>query len=239
MKIIRVRNPQEGASVCKKLLYEEVSRNSVLFLSGGSTPKTLYKILAKEKKLNIGAVAMVDERYFPKSKIKNQKSQLPKGTNQFMIEQTGLVRYFERAKVRFYSILDDKNIKETAKDYDETVRYLFSFFPKSVAILGVGEDGHTAGIPAIKKISEKIINDRSLLVSCYNALGSFYKERITLTFLGLLKLDKIIVLVFGEDKKKALDLMFKPGLIAKVPSRFLAQKEISNKVTLITDQLVK
>lgn len=230
MKIIRVKNPQEGVEVCKKLLYEEVAKNTILFLSGGSTPKALYQILAKEERLNPGAVAMVDERYGEK---------LHENSNQKMIQDTGLIRYLSKQNIRFYPILENKLMEETAKDYDETVRYLFNYFPKSVAILGVGADGHTAGIPAIEKISEKIANDKSSLISFYNAPESFYNERITLTFLGLAKFDQPIVLVFGEEKKKALQLMLKSGSIAEIPSRLLTQKEISDKVILITDLAIK
>jgi 6-phosphogluconolactonase/glucosamine-6-phosphate isomerase/deaminase len=103
----------------------------------------------------------------------------------------------------------------------------------------VGVDGHTAGIPAIPAISKTILDDKSSLASFYDDQESFYKQRITLTFLALTKLDEIIVLVFGKDKQKALKLMFESGSIAQAPSRFLNQKEINDKITLITDQAVK
>ena len=199
----------------------------MLFLSGGSTPKTLYQQLAEEKKLKVGAVAMIDERFGKK---------LHGDSNELMIQKTGFIQYLKRFKTRFFSVLENKSIEETAKDYDETVRYLFNYFQKSVAILGIGADGHTAGIPAIEKFSQKILDDKSSLVSFYDEEGTVYKQRITLTFLALSKFDQIIVLVFGEDKKKALRLMLKPGSIIKIPSRFLTQSEISEKVTLITDQ---
>ncbi len=230
MKIIKVKNPQEGIEVCKKLLYEIISKNTVLFLSGGSTPKVLYEQLAKENKLKAGAVSLVDERYGNKSH---------ENSNEKMIQDAGLIQYLEQDKTRFYPILQGESIEKTASDYDEAVRYLFSYFKNSVGILGVGVDGHTAGIPAIAEISQKILNDKSSLVTSYDNQDSFYKQRITLTFLGLSKLDKIIVLVFGEDKKKALRLMFKEGLVSEIPSRFLTQPEITNKVILITDQKIK
>jgi 6-phosphogluconolactonase/glucosamine-6-phosphate isomerase/deaminase len=229
MTIIKVKNPQEGIEVCKNLLYEKVFRNSALFLSGGSTPKTLYEILAKEKKLKAGAVSLIDERFGKK---------LHENSNEKMIADTGLVKYLDENKIRFYPILQGKSMEEIARDYDEAVRYLFNYFPKSVGILGVGVDGHTAGIPAIKKISQKILDDKSSLVSFYDDEESFYKQRITLTFLALSKLDEIIVLVFGKDKKKALKLMFKEGSTAQIPARFLNSKEISDRVTLITDQKI-
>ena len=229
IKILRVKNPQEGFVICKKLLYETVSKNTVLFLSGGSTPKTLYQILAKEKKLHAGAVAMVDERFGGK---------LHENSNEKMIQDAGLIRYLEASKTRFYPILENKNFEQTTKDYDETVRYLFNYFPKSVGILGVGVDGHTAGIPA-RIQNSKFKTQNSELVTNFNNFPGEHKERITLTFLGLSRLDEIIVLVFGKDKKKALQLMFEDGSIGEIPSRFLTQKEIMRKVTLIIDQAIK
>jgi len=248
MKIIKVKNPEEGVEVCKKLLYEIVSKSSVLFLSGGSTPRALYEKLAKEQKLKAGAVALVDERFIQnhESRIKNHG--LPKGTNQLMIEQTGLLQYLEKVKTRFYPILNDKNMEQTTKDYDETARYLFNYFPKSVGILGVGADGHTAGIPAFKKISKQILNDKTSLISNYDIsmhhISIYQTPRITFTFNAISRLDQIVVLVFGEDKKKPLKLMFTHSTssgqesITEIPARFLTQPEIISKITLITDQKV-
>jgi 6-phosphogluconolactonase/glucosamine-6-phosphate isomerase/deaminase len=225
IKIIKVKNPQEGIDACKLLLYEEATKNSVLFLSGGSTPKSLYENLAREKKLKVGAVAMVDERYNGES-------------NEKMIRNTSLIDYLEK-DARFYPILQkDENILETAAQYDETVRYLFNYFPKSIGILGIGADGHTGGIPAIAEISQKILDDKSSLVTFYEKEESFYKKRITLTFLALLRLDTIIVLAFGKEKKKALGEMFSAGSIPEIPARFLLKKEISEKTILITDRKI-
>lgn len=235
IKIIQVKNSEEGVEVCKKLLYEMVSKTSVLFLSGGSTPKVLYEILAKEQKLNVGAVAMVDERSGKK---------LHDNSNELMIKNTHLLSFLQKSNTKFYPVLQNEEMQNTALQYDETVRYLFNYFQKSVAILGIGADGHTAGIPAIEEISQKILDDKSSLVNFYDHKESFYKKRITLTFLGLSKLDQIIVLVFGKDKKKALKLMFTHSAgsgqesIAQIPARFLREKGIAEKVILITDQQV-
>lgn len=227
IKIVRVKSSEEGIEVCKKLLYEMVSKTSVLFLSGGLTPKTLYEMLAKEEKLNAGAAAMVDERFGEK---------LHENSNEKMIGDTGIISYLEENKTRFYPILENKEIEEATKDYDETVRFLFNYFQKSIAILGVGTDGHTAGIPARIKNSKFKIQNGTDLATNFNDFPGPQKDRITLTFLGLSKLDQIIVLVFGKDKKKALELMFQEGSVAEIPARFLTTNEIASKVTLITDQ---
>jgi 6-phosphogluconolactonase len=230
VKIIKVKDSQEGFEVCKKLLYEKVSKNTALFLSGGSTPKTLYEILAKEKLLKMGAVALVDERFGEK---------LHENSNEKMIQRTGLIEYLKQVNVRFYPILEDKNIEESTRDYDETIRFVFNYFPKSIGILGVGVDGHTASLPAGTQNSKLKTEKETALVSNFDDFPAVQKERITLTFLGLSKLDEIIVLVFGKDKKKALRLMFQDGSISEIPSRFLNTKEITDKVTLITDQNIK
>jgi 6-phosphogluconolactonase len=228
MKIIKVKNPEEGIEVCKKLLYEMVSKTSVLFLSGGSTPKTLYEILAKEKRLNAGAVAMVDERFGEKQH---------ENSNELMIKNTHLLSYLQKLNTEFYPVLQkNEDIETTAVQYDETVRYLLNYFQKSIAILGIGTDGHTAGIPAQVQNSEFRAQNKTDLVTSFDNFPGDFKKRITLTFLGLSKLDQIIVLVFGKDKKKALGLMFKEGSVSEIPARFLRKRGVVEKTILITDQ---
>jgi len=223
--IIKVKNSEEGLKVCKNLLYENVSKTSVLFLSGGLTPKLLYEELSKEQKLSVGAVALVDERYGEK---------LHKNSNEKMIRNTGLISYIEN-HARFYPVLENKDIEDSAKDYDETVRFLFNYFQKSIGILGIGTDGHTAGIPARTQNSKVKSQNETDLITSFNDFPGEFKERITLTFLGISKLDLIIVLVFGKEKKKALTKIFKRGSIEEIPARFLFQKEIAKKTILITN----
>ncbi len=240
MKTIKVRNRKAGFEICKNFLYETLSKNSVLFLSGGKTPKTLYEILAKEQRLKTGAAALVDERYGQK---------LHENSNEKMIQDTGLIEYLGKINVPLYPVLEDKEIEETTKDYDETVRYLFNYFQKCVGILGIGTDGHTAGIPA-RTQNSSIRNIRSSsfqaqaryksqtetdLVTSFDSFPGEFKERITLTFLGISKLDEIIVLVFGKDKQKAMEALFKGEDVYEIPASFLKTSEISKKTTIITD----
>ena len=221
-----VKNAEEANSVCKELLYENCNPQTALFLSGGRTPKDLYSILAEEKKLKVGAVVVTDDRFGQKF---HEKS------NELMIAGTKLLSYLEEKNIKFYPVLENKNIDLTTKDFDETLRYIFNYFPKSVGILGVGADGHTAGIPAILEISEKILEDKESLALNFDDSGK-YGQRITMTFNALAKLDLLILIVVGEDKKEALDLMFSEGSIDEIPARFYLRPEIAEKTILITDQ---
>lgn len=228
IRIVNVNNQPEAINICKDILYNKLAESCVLFLSGGSTPKSLYEILAKEKKLRVGAVALVDERFGKK---------MHDSSNEKMIKKTGLIGFLKKQKIPFYSILENKSISKTSKVYEKQVLKLFKKYKNKVAILGIGADGHTAGIPAIPKISKKIILDKTSQVAFYND-DEKYGKRITITFNALENFDSLIVLVFGKEKKKALELMFIRGLIEQIPARFLVKEQIAKKVILITDQKI-
>lgn len=231
--VASVENPQKGLFLARDVLYKMVDPKTALFLSGGRTPKELYEIVGNEKKLTAGAVALIDERYGEK---------FHDNSNEKMIQDSGLLAYLESRNIQFYPILQDSMCREdSALQYDETVRYMFSHFPKTAAILGVGLDGHTAGIAGNRNdFSNPIFNpeQKNRMVSDFNDSTGMFKERITMTFLSLSQLDFMMVLVFGDDKKNALEDMFIPGDREEIPSRFFRESEIAKKTLLITDQTV-
>jgi len=231
ISIFRVKNEQEGIMLAKKKLYESCDKKSALFLSGGLTPKHLYETFAKEKKLKIGAAAMVDERF---GKAFHENS------NEKMMKKTGLLSFFKKNNIPFYSILKNGLDREQlAEEYDETVRFLLFHFERSIAVFGIGIDGHTAGLPAnVKFWQEGIVQDKTSFVTEYNDTKGHYRERITLTFNAMSQIDMLVVLAFGENKKEALKKMFKEGPLEEIPARFYLKSGISQKTLLITDQKV-
>ena len=213
-----VKNSLEGEEIAKDFLYKNSDTKTVLFLSGGKTPKSLYGEFLVENRLRYGAVGMIDERYGEVGHP-NSNASMMEGFNPF------------------YPILNGESLENTALQYEQTVRDLFDKFSKSIGILGIGSDGHTAGIPAgIKNYELRIKNED--LVTFFEDFPGENPKRVTMTFNALEKLDQIIILVFGEDKKKALELMFKEGPIEEIPARFYLRPEIAAKTTLVTDQQV-
>lgn len=219
IKIIKVGSQAEGDDFVKELLYKNSDPRTVIFLSGGKTPKTMYDQILLENKLKAGAFAMTDDRY---------------GNPNHERSNALIMKYFSP----FYPILTGESLEKTALDYDETVRYLLNYFPKSIFLAGIGNDGHTVGIPAIPHIVEKILEDRSSLVLGYDGKDGFYNERVTMTFAALAKMDQIIIMAFGKEKEDSLKKMFKVGPISEIPSRFYKEVEIAPKVILVTDQKV-
>jgi len=237
--IARVLTMYEGFKLARDLLLSVVDRRTVLYLSGGRTPKDLYANLANDQKLQPGAVALIDERYGIKGhQLSNEK----------MIEESKLQPYVASLGVPFYPILQASHpsLQETADNYDMTVRYLFAGFPQSVGILGIGLDGHTAGIAGNRPADPTRaghgfenpmfdLEEKKLLVSSYSDLQGPFKERVSMTFLGLSMLDVFVVLVFGQDKKEALRKVFLDGAEEEIPGRFFKRPEIAKRTLIITD----
>ncbi|MBU4017211.1 6-phosphogluconolactonase [Patescibacteria group bacterium] len=257
VSVVKVVDQQKGFELAPNILSLIVDKKSVLYLSGGNTPKELYSKLAREESVVPGAVGMVDERYGLK---------LHENSNEKMIRDTGFLRYLEMLDIPFYPILQaGLSREETAREYDAKLRSLQSTFPKHIGILGIGADGHIAGIPAedqksplrpgfakatsgrqgfagqakVKSQKSDIYNTTDLVVE-YNDESGRYGERVTMTFMGLTMMDILLVLVFGSSKARALELVFQdgsdPSSPEEVPGRFYKRPEIARKTLMITDQ---
>lgn len=213
-QIITVENQEQGLNAAKNIFYKNVDDQTLLLLSGGSTPKDLYSTLVREKKLSVKAVGMVDER--------KDKS------NYKMIKSTGLIEYLDGLKIKFYPII-------SVASYDRDIRKVIDSSKNKVAIMGIGRDGHTASLPA--GVKSKKLKAKSYVTYIDN-FPAEPKERITLTFNALSKMDLLLILAFGENKKEALKKMFEKGSIEENPARFYTRPDIAKKTILITDQKI-
>lgn len=230
--VVTVSGVGHGLRIAQDILHDLVDRQAALFLSGGKTPKDLYLSLAEDEMLMAGVVALVDERFGVK---------MHGESNEKMIQDTGFLWYLSQQQILFYPILKEQESspQQTAKEYDETVRYLLNHFPKSLGVLGIGKDGHTAGIAGNRDV---FVNPLFINTNIHNVVDTFtdakglFQTRITMTFTGLSLLDLLLVLVFGEEKKEALQQMFGEGSIEEIPARFYKRPDIAAKTLLITDQ---
>jgi 6-phosphogluconolactonase/glucosamine-6-phosphate isomerase/deaminase len=245
---VTVSDSTRGIELAKKILYEIVDRRAVLYLSGGKTPQEMYRELAREEQIAPGVAALVDERY---------GKPFHENSNELMLRETGFLRYLQMKDIPFFGILssrhsrldresdsrfrgnDDTLRKKLTEDYDQRLRELFATYQKHIAILGIGLDGHTAGIPSDRGVWEEFgLKNRMKIEMAidYDDHGKFYGERISMSFLALSMMDVFLVLVFGQDKRRALEWMFADGLEDEVPSRFFKRPDIAPKTLIITDQ---
>ena len=227
ISVIKIKDIGSANNFCKNVLDENASKKTVLFLSGGATPVSLYETLAKEKSLKLGAVALVDERF---------GEEMHANSNEKMIEKTGLYNFLKEGKVAVHKILNGENINKATKNYEKVVAKLLKEYKVRVAILGLAKDGPTAGLAPYRQDFRHSLFKSGSLVGNYDDKNGSFKQRITLTFKALEKMDLIVILAVGDDKRKALDAMFAEGALEEIPARFFVRPGIAEKTILITDQ---
>ena len=163
-------------------------------LSGGSTPKSLYTLLASGSIQNIPWEKIFlffgDERCVPPDHP---------DSNFRMAREAGLFSKVPNDHV-FRVRTEEKDADTAALDYEQTLRKFFGLqpgeFPRfDLALLGLGPDGHTASLfPGTTALNEK-----SRLVVA-NWVDKFQSYRITLTLPVLNRCACVMFLASGPDK---------------------------------------
>lgn len=207
-----------------ELLETWLTPQTLLLLSGGSSPKPLYKKLSFST-LSVGAVATVDERFGPFGH---------KESNERMFEETGIYKWAVEQNAEIYRVLhqgQNVTLEESAQNYEKSLARAFQKFPKKVAVMGVGSDGHTAGIaPGVSWWDE----NKLVVGYTHDAPSWHWPERITLTFAALRQIDKFLVLLFGRKKRKVLEKLHlnEEASLQQFPAAFYL--EASAKTTIIS-----
>lgn len=212
---------------------KERSEKKLIFLSGGSVVR-LYKTLGhvlREGEIDPShiAFAQADERFQPKSELRIEKQELrinKDEINSYQIEKTGLWDVCRKKKIPYYLISQEGTCRQSAKGYNEIIKELLGKYPYHLAILGVGEDGHTAGLlPGYERLWNI---DRFIVgyeIEKRQNETAVFKKRVTLTPKTLSELDFALVVASGEKKRRAIENAFYPqALLQKI-----------EKVDLFTD----
>lgn len=169
----------------------------VVALSGGSSPKAIFKLLSTEEysqKIEWGKVYFfwVDERWVP---LNDEKS------NAKMTFETLLHKVPVSGDQIFPMYKDGVKPEDYAKEYEQQIRGVlggngvFDF-----VLLGMGDDGHTASLFP----GEAVLDEKEKWVDAYY-LKPQDMFRITLTAPIINKAENILVVAFGESKKHALN----------------------------------
>jgi 6-phosphogluconolactonase len=168
-------------------------------LSGGSTPKNLYTLLATNARTSLPWDRMnffwSDERHVPPE---DQES------NYRMAEEAMLSKVPVAASNVFRVSTENPDAAAAAEAYEQTLRKFFAVEAEQVPrfdliLLGMGPDGHTASLfPETTALREK-----SRLVVA-NWVEKLKTSRITFTLPLLNAADCVAFLVSGTDKASVL-----------------------------------
>jgi len=188
-------------------------------LSGGSTPRSLYTLLAQNHSLPWYKVYFFfgDERHVPPDSPES---------NYRMAREALLSKIPTPGTNVFRVPAEDPDATEAAKAYEQTLRRFFDLpaagFPRfDVVLLGMGPDGHTASLfPGTSALQEK----SRWVVS--NWVDKFKTDRITLTLPVVNNAAVVMFLVSGQDKASPLKEVLEgtePGEL--LPSKLIKPRE--------------
>jgi 6-phosphogluconolactonase len=166
-------------------------------LSGGSTPKALYSLLATKSGIPWEKICFFwgDERHVPPD---NPES------NYRMAYEALLSKVPVRPENIFRVHAEKKDAAAAAAQYEQTVKEFFQLspgkFPRfDLVLLGVGPDGHAASLfPGTSALNET----QRLVVA--NWVTKFNTHRITFTYPVLNAAACVLFLASGPDKAAIL-----------------------------------
>lgn len=236
MKVLREQNREKAVlKATKELnrLFKKAGREKILFLSSGGSALGLLSGIKKEYFKNNLTITVLDERYGRNKKISNfaGMAQLP---------------FYKKAKSVGAAFIDTRpktgeSIEKMTIRFEKSLKNWVKTNPKGVVVatLGVGHDGHTAGIFPVASGPEMFNNlfeGKQKWVAGYKADIKKEKHpwRATATFTFLRSVvDYAVVFVSGQEKKKAMRrLLSKKGGLWATPARIFWEMK---NVVLVTD----
>ena len=203
-------------------------------LAGGSTPKSLYQLLASEKfrdKVDWTKVFFFfgDER----NVLPNESESNFRMANENLFEPLQIV---DKNIFRWQTEIG--NAEKIAESYEETLR---SFFggennPPATAggsdrfdliLLGMGADGHTASLfPYTEAVRTACGSGRVSRIAVANYVEKLQTTRLTLTFPFINNAENVIFLVAGEEKAETLrDVLEGEYQPEKLPSQSVQPRD--------------
>ncbi len=185
-----------------------VQVEAVLAVSGGSTPGVFFSELSKaELDWSRIIVTLVDERWVPESSPRS---------NAALVRRTLLIN--NAASARFMPLYNGAETPEAGR---AALEASFAKLPLSLAaaILGMGEDGHTASFfPGGDNLATALNPAQGQIMETMRAPGAG-EPRITLTLPALVMADLLALHIEGERKREVLDQALAQGPDDAMPVR--------------------
>jgi len=202
----------------------------LLLVSGGSVLKTLDFIDQSALGENL-TISLLDERFSRDIEIRNF----------FQLTKTSFYHQAQRRGSKFIPPLTAEmgTLVVAAKKWEQKLRRWLSARPDRIiiTIMGMGTDGHTAGIMPFPENPQKFTNffeNKNKWIIGYNAGDkNQYPRRLTvsITFLQNI-IDRAFVYVTGENKKNILEIVLKSDRVFEYPASITKKMK---RVELFTD----
>jgi 6-phosphogluconolactonase len=229
---------RRAADVFVKAATQAVARKGVfnVSLSGGSTPKVLYAMLADDPAYRSRIpwdkvrIFFGDERHAPPD---SSESNFHMATESLFSK--GVLRPEQITRIKG----EYADTEKAALEYEQALRDYFKLkegeFPSfDLLLFGMGEEGHTLSLfPGTKALHET----RRIVVR--NWVGKLYTERITLTAAAANHATQVMFLITKADKAPALKAVLEgPYEPEQLPAQYI-QPLSGNSLWLIDRDAAK
>lgn len=189
---------------------------ATFMVSGGSTPEVLYKAMShSDLPWESIYVALVDERWVD--------ADHPRSNEAFV------VRSLIQNKAAATNLIGMKNTGSDALEGLEDCEAAYQQLaqPFDITILGMGPDGHTASwFPHAKGLEAALTTDNlcAAVTANQSAVTGEEVERMTLSLAGVLKSQKLFLLLTGDDKLATFRAAQAGSDVNEMPIRALLQQ---------------
>lgn len=198
---------EESSNFIYRVYKKSIDENNLfsLMLSGGNTPKPLFKKLALDYKDKIlwskVHVFWVDERY-----VKSNSDE-----SNYKLAYELLLSKIDIPKKNIHRIKTQIPIEEVAQDYEREIRDFFNDKEPifDLILLGIGSDGHTASL-----FPNNYLDEEKYAVSI-SPSGSPKLPRITVTYKILNAAKNVLFIATYKGKEKVIDEILKNREAAK------------------------
>ena len=233
MKIQRFTDKEKARTEAQKALvalFAKHTNTPILFLSSGGSALELLDGLSFLNKKHLVTLGMLDERYSDKEEFSNFLS-LTKTKFFFNMLTSG-------AMLIDTSLQHKESLLDMAERFNASLRGWRTIHPDGIIIatMGIGEDGHTAGIMsgmAEEEFGELFENDKVYVVGYDTEKKGEDRNRVTVTFPFLRLINHTVVYVLGREKEKALSsVLLKKGNLYNTPARIIREMK---DVSIFTD----
>lgn len=219
MEIAKFESKEEAAAAAGEALNNFLKnfkdKPVLLLLSGGSALTLLDYVGQKNLGENL-TVSVLDERFSQDGQVNNF----------IQIQQTDFYTDAQTANASFFGTLPrvGETKENLARRWQDNLKKWHEQHPqgKIFATVGMGADGHMAGIfplPEDQTKFNQLFNAADWVVA-YNALGkNQYPERVTTTFTFFKEIDEAIGYICGQEKKSKFEaLISKTGQLQTLPA---------------------
>jgi len=191
-------------------------------LSGGSTPRGLYKLLASNPSMPWEAIHFFwgDERHVPPDHPESN----------FRMAREAMLDAAPVPAANIHRIhAEEPDAERAAAEYEDEIRAFLGPAPRfDLVLLGLGKDAHTASLFP----GSAAVHERERLVMAVIAPGVEAQKtfRITLTPPVLNHAARVVFLVSGEDKAEALHSVIEGE---REPERYPAQVVEADRLWMV------